>query len=88
MTTAEALARVDAARIAFARVSTLPDLVRHAGVHGATCVQEGTEVHLPAHPAVIDGVRRGGGEVPALGAQDADLRAEFAPAMRRAPVPG
>lgn len=78
MSKAEALARVDAARIAFAQVSTLPDLVRHGAVHHATCTQEGTEVHVLAHPAVIDGQRRGGGEVPALGQHDGQLRVEFA----------
>lgn len=74
---AEALERAEAARIAYATVSTLQDLLDHDGLSHATCVQEDDLIHLIASPAVVDDERGGGGVVPALGQHDAALRGEF-----------
>lgn len=84
LTKAEALARVEDARIAWGQVSTLKDLLVHQAASRTTAVQEGVTVQLVAGPAVVDGCRGGDGEVPALGQHDDVLRIEFAGRQRRA----
>jgi crotonobetainyl-CoA:carnitine CoA-transferase CaiB-like acyl-CoA transferase len=80
MTKAEAFARLDAARIAWGQVSTLQDLLVHDGASRTTCTQETDVIELIAGPAIVDGMRRGSGDAPALGQHDSTLRGEFASA--------
>ena len=78
LTVEAAIARLDAARIAHGRVSTLDDLVRHDALSVATCLAGDAEIHMVAGPAVVDGRRTGGGRVPEIGEHDGALREEFA----------
>ncbi len=79
MKTAEAIARLDAAKIAWGRVSTLDDLMAHSALTTVTANAGEDCVEMVAGPAVVNGRRTGGGNVPALGEHDAILRAEFNP---------
>ncbi len=77
LTKAETMARLDSARVAWGQISTLQDLLAHDGATRAICRQEGDAIELIAGAAVVDGERRGAGDVPTLGQHDASLRAEF-----------
>jgi crotonobetainyl-CoA:carnitine CoA-transferase CaiB-like acyl-CoA transferase len=77
ITTAEAIERLDAAKIAWGRVSTLDDLVAHSALSTTTASAGTDEVVMVSGPAVVDGRRTGGGAVPALGEHDDLLRTEF-----------
>lgn len=77
MTTAEAIERLETAKIAWGRVSTLEDLMAHSALTTVEASAGDDRVEMVAGPAVVDGRRTGGGKVPALGEHDAGLRAEF-----------
>jgi crotonobetainyl-CoA:carnitine CoA-transferase CaiB-like acyl-CoA transferase len=75
-TSAEMIARLDAAQIAWSRVSTLSDLSNHPALHRVNVeLPDGTAAKMP-HPAgrQVANYRR----VPPLGADTERLRAEFA----------
>jgi crotonobetainyl-CoA:carnitine CoA-transferase CaiB-like acyl-CoA transferase len=77
--TADAItARLDAAQIAYARVSAVRDLATHPQVRRTTITMDKGEVSLPALAATIDGTIQRLGRVPALGEHTAKVRAEFA----------
>jgi crotonobetainyl-CoA:carnitine CoA-transferase CaiB-like acyl-CoA transferase len=74
----EATARLDAARIAYGRVSDLADLCAHPALRTFSAATPDGAVELICGRARIDGVRSLRRVVPALGRDDAALRAEFA----------
>ncbi|WP_097930300.1 CaiB/BaiF CoA transferase family protein [Monaibacterium marinum] len=78
---AEMAKLLQAANIAFAGVNDMNGLLSHPHLHTSqVATPTGSVVSLPAPPALIDGVRRVvKSQMPALGAQDAAIRAEFAP---------
>ncbi|MGV7121284.1 CaiB/BaiF CoA transferase family protein [Sphingopyxis sp. 550A] len=80
LTTHEAIGRLEAAKIAWGRVSDLKDLMAHSALSTAAATADGDEVVMVAGPAVVDGERTGGGRVPSLGEHDLIVREEFAPA--------
>ena len=67
------------ANIAFAGVNDMTGLMAHPHLSKLqTATPAGTQVTLPAAPALIDGKRRGvDRKMPALGEHDAAIRAEF-----------
>ena len=69
--------RLDAADIAFAFVNEVDDLLDHPELTTIDVPSEGGPVRMPAPAARIDGARRQTGAAPALGAEDAKVRAEF-----------
>ncbi|MGC4250259.1 MAG: CoA transferase, partial [Sphingobium sp.] len=77
LTRAQAVERLEKAKIAYGQVSTMADLIDHPALAKATCQADDAVVDLIAGAAVVDGVRTGGGVVPALGAHDEALRREF-----------
>jgi len=76
------IARLDAARIAFGRLSDMADLVAHPQNRLIRVQTDGGEIELLAPGAVVAGTRPVFGPVPGLGQHDEALRAEFA-----APLP-
>ena len=71
--------RLDEARIAYGRLSTLDDLMRHPQARFvAVALSDGREIDCLAPGAVVAGQTERFGPVPALAAHDAALRAEFA----------
>ncbi|PHQ63826.1 MAG: carnitine dehydratase [Sphingobium sp.] len=78
MPTAQAIERLERAKIAWGRVSTLEDLLAHSALTTVTATAGEDDVVMVAGPAVVDGHRHGGGKVPALGEHDEALRREFA----------
>jgi itaconate CoA-transferase len=78
MSTTDAIERLEQAKIAWGRVSTIDDLMQHSALSTAQAHADGAVINMVGGPALVNGARRGGGEVPALGAHDATLRAEFA----------
>lgn len=76
---AEVMAALDAARIAYGLVATVADLVAHPSAVTLPVETEGGTVEVLAPPIIVDGTRPTLGPVPALGAHDAALRAEFGP---------
>lgn len=70
-------ARLDAAQIAYARVSSLRDLASHPQVRRTTIATDKGEVSLPALAATVNGAVQPLGKVPALGEHTAKVRAEF-----------
>ena len=74
---AELARRLELADIAFAFVNEVGDLLDHPELTTADIPTEHGLVRAPAPAARIDGSRRRPGAVPALGAQDAAVRAEF-----------
>ena len=75
----EIVARLDAAKIAYGRLSSLDDLDQHPQNRFITVATSGGEVELLAPPAVVPGVHERYGPVPTLGQHDAAIRREFAP---------
>ncbi len=73
----EITGRLDAARIAYGRLSSLDDIARHPQRRMTTIDTPGGPLELFAPAARIDGADRRFGPVPALGAHDSALRAEF-----------
>lgn len=78
---AEMAELLQAANIAFAGENDMNGLLSHPHLHTSqVTTPTGSIVSLPAPPALIDGARRVvKSQMPALGAQDAAIRAEFAP---------
>jgi itaconate CoA-transferase len=77
---AEVVARLDAARIAFAAINSVADFAAHPHLRRAAADTPAGQVALPAAPAIVDGEARPFGPVPALGEHTDALRAEFAEA--------
>jgi crotonobetainyl-CoA:carnitine CoA-transferase CaiB-like acyl-CoA transferase len=74
----EALAgRLDAARIAYGRLSDMQDLIDHPQQRLVGVQTDGGEIELIAPGAAIRGEAEALGPVPALGRDDAKIRAEF-----------
>jgi crotonobetainyl-CoA:carnitine CoA-transferase CaiB-like acyl-CoA transferase len=71
-------ARLEAAQIAYARVSSVRDLGSHPQVRRTTIATDKGEVSLPSLAATVDGVVQTLGKVPALGEHTDPVRAEFA----------
>lgn len=74
----EAIGRLQAARIAFGRLSDLDDLIAHPQARLISVQTSAGELEMLAPGAVVRGETPRFGPVPALGAHDAALRAEFA----------
>jgi len=72
-------ARLDAAQIAYARVSALRDLASHPQVRRTTIATDQGEISLPALAATVDGAVQPLGKVPALGEHTDKVRTEFTP---------
>jgi crotonobetainyl-CoA:carnitine CoA-transferase CaiB-like acyl-CoA transferase len=70
---------LDAARIAYGRVSTMDDLIGHRSATTAPVETPGGIVELMAPPVIVDGVRASLRPVPKLGEHDGALRREFGP---------
>ncbi len=69
--------RLDAARIAYGRISRMDDLIRHRSAAFSPVETINGVVEVLAPPVIVDGERPALGRVPALGENDAALRAEF-----------
>jgi len=69
--------RLRAARIAYGRVSDMDDLAQHPQARHVTVETPIGPVRMLAPGALMDGVARAPGPVPGLGAQTAEVRAEF-----------
>lgn len=80
LATADAIEKLEAAKIAWGRVSDLKDLMAHSALSTISARAGSEEVVMVAGPAVVDGERTGGGKVPALGEHDRAVREEFAAA--------
>ena len=76
------IARLTAARIAFGRLSDLDDLLSHPQNRLISVTTSAGEVEMLAPGAVVRGEAPHYRPVPALGAHDAPLRAEFGPNAR------
>lgn len=77
LSSAELVGLLDAAQIAYGRVSDMADLAHHRSVSMAPVETAGGTVELLAPPVLVDGKRAIPGRVPALGEHDEALRAEF-----------
>ena len=75
---AEVVARLEAAQIAYGRVNSLADLAAHSQLRRAAVDTPAGELELVAPPARLVGEAVELGRVPALNAQGAALRREFA----------
>ncbi len=75
---AEVVARLEAAQIAYGRVNSLADLAAHSQLRRAAVDTPAGELELVAPPARLVGEAVELGRVPALNAQGATLRREFA----------
>lgn len=73
------IAKLDAARIAFGRLSSLDDLLEHPQNRYLTVRTEAGEIEILAPGAVVSGQSPAVPRVPGLGEHEAALRAEFAP---------
>jgi crotonobetainyl-CoA:carnitine CoA-transferase CaiB-like acyl-CoA transferase len=71
------VARLDAAGIAFGRLSTLADLARHPQRRDVALATPAGEVSILAPPVMGEGAVEALRPVPALGAHDAAIRREF-----------
>ena len=74
---AQMIARLEKAGIAFAAVNEMTDLLAHPALSTITLDTPNGPVVAPAPGARLAGAERSYGPVPALGAQDAAVRAEF-----------
>jgi crotonobetainyl-CoA:carnitine CoA-transferase CaiB-like acyl-CoA transferase len=74
---AEVAAALDAAAIAYGRVSTVQDLIAHRSLTTASVATPAGAVEMPANPAVLDGARVSPGPVPARDNHGSALRREF-----------
>jgi crotonobetainyl-CoA:carnitine CoA-transferase CaiB-like acyl-CoA transferase len=74
----EIVARLEAARIAYGRISTLEDLKHHPQNRYVDVGTSVGTVRMLAPGAIFDGVTPGLGPVPALGEHSSAIRAEFA----------
>jgi len=71
-------ARIAAAGIAFGRLNEIADFSRHPQLRRITVDAPSGPVEMPANPVIVDGHAARPGPVPALGADSAAIRAEFA----------
>jgi crotonobetainyl-CoA:carnitine CoA-transferase CaiB-like acyl-CoA transferase len=71
-------ARLDAAQIAWARVSTISDLSKHPQLRRTGFSSSGGDVSIPALAASYTGEPERLGEVPTLGQHSDAIRREFA----------
>ena len=78
----EMIERLKTARIAYGRLSDLDDLLSHPQNRLISVTTSAGEIEMLAPGAVIRGERPQYRPVPALGAHDAPLRAEFGPPAR------
>jgi itaconate CoA-transferase len=76
-TFAELAARLDAAQIAWARVSSVADLSTHPQLRRTGFTSPNGEVSIPALAASWDGEPERLGDVPAVGQHTAEVRREF-----------
>ncbi len=74
----EMATRLDAARIAYGRLSDMQDLIDHPQQRLVTVQTDGGEIEMIAPGAVIAGETPTYGAVPGLGRDDDAIRAEFA----------
>jgi crotonobetainyl-CoA:carnitine CoA-transferase CaiB-like acyl-CoA transferase len=74
---AELAARLDAAQIAWARVSSVADLSTHPQLRRTGFASPNGEVSIPALAASYDGEPERLGDVPAVGQHTAEVRREF-----------
>jgi crotonobetainyl-CoA:carnitine CoA-transferase CaiB-like acyl-CoA transferase len=74
---AAGVARLEAAKIAYGRLSTLEDLERHPQNRLVTVTTSAGEIELLAPGALVAGAPAPGGRVPELGEDEAAIRAEF-----------
>ncbi len=72
-------ARLDAAQIAWARVSGIGDLSKHPQLRRTVVTTDRGEVSIPALAASYTGEPERLGDVPALGQHNEEVRREFAP---------
>lgn len=77
LTREAAIARLDAARIAFGRLSDINDLLNHPQNRLIEVVTPSGPIEMLAPGAIVRGTAPEFGPVPPLGAHDASLRAEF-----------
>jgi len=77
-----AVARLEAAGIAYGRLATLADLARHPQRRDLPLATPAGEVSILAPPVMGEGAVEALGPVPALGAHDAAIRREFASEAR------
>ena len=75
---AAVVSRLSAAAIAYASVNTVADLAVHSQLRRVAADTPTGSVQLPAAPAIVAGEPQPASAVPALGAHNAALRAEFA----------
>ena len=68
---------LNAADVAYGRVSDLDTLLAHPNLRQVSIATPGGDVWLPAPPSQVRGVIPSFGPTPALGADDAAVRAEF-----------
>lgn len=73
----ELCARLDAARIAYGRLSTMEGLIHHRSASFSTVETPEGPVELLSHPATVDGMRPRLGRVPGPGEHSEALRREF-----------
>lgn len=71
------IARLQAAQVAYGRLSDLDDLAAHPQNNWIRVATSAGEVRLLAPPPIVPGVEESYGAVPDLGAHDAEIRAEF-----------
>jgi crotonobetainyl-CoA:carnitine CoA-transferase CaiB-like acyl-CoA transferase len=72
------IARLEAAKVAYGRLSSLDDLVSHPQNRFITVETSAGEVHVLAPPPIAVGEAESYGPVPTLGQHDEAVRAEFA----------
>jgi itaconate CoA-transferase len=77
MTRAEAADRLSAARIAYGFVNEVADLASHPALRRIEVATPHGTARIPAPAPIRDGVAPALGEVPAIGAHSAAIRAEF-----------
>lgn len=75
----EITTRLDKARIAYGRISTVSDLMKHESASTLPVETPKGIAEVLAPPAIVDGKRAKLGRVSSLGEHDAALRKEFAP---------
>ncbi len=78
LTRTEAAQRLDAAGTAYGFVNGLSDLARHPALRRVNVKTPNGSAAIVAPPALRDGAAPALGPVPAIGAHDAAIRAEFA----------
>ncbi len=74
---AEIIRRLEAAKVAYGRLSTLEDLDRHPQNRYIRVATSAGEVRVIAPPPIVPGIEERYGAVPDIGEHDAAIRAEF-----------